>query len=1158
MAPAPLAGALALPPSLAETKAEASQPTKRLCGAAASAQRPSAVEAIHFNLLSAKDVMHISELAVSERNLYDMPDRVPRPAGLLDPRLGTSDKTIKCATCGGALKDCAGHFGHIKLELPVFHIGYFKHTLGVLQCICKRCSRVLLTDEERNLLLRRLRSRQTDLGVKRAISRRVSEKCKRVRNCPHCGAHNGPVRKVANALKIQHDKHSKAPKELLDEETKCFETLLKEEDANSNKQNDSIARTVKASMDDLNPLRTLRLFERIPFEDVVLLDVSGGRPEHLLLTHLPVSPVCIRPSVNVDNTSGTNEDDITMKMVSIVEVNNRLKQDIERGIATSTLVECWDHLQTQCASLVNSELPGLPSTFHTYGSKPNRGFAQRLKGKQGRFRFNLSGKRVDFTGRTVISPDPNLSIDQVGVPLSVATSLTYPEMVNEYNIHRLRRCVRNGMHKHPGANFIEKVQSRDAEGSASDMTVSGGKSARGDKAGKWYLKYGDSNKAAQQLQIGDVVERHLMDGDVVLFNRQPSLHRLSIMAHRVRVHKHRTFSFNLCVCAPYNADFDGDEMNLHVPQTEAAKAEARMLMGVHHNLRTPKGGEALVACTQDFLTSAFLLTSRDVFFDRTGFNQVCCMFSNTEARECIEVPPPAIWRPIALWTGKQVVSALIRSCRIPSMGKAEVRPSFEVSEKGYSRKAFGVEREAKELCPSDGWVCVHKGELVSGRMGKATLGSGTRTGLFATLLATYEPLVAAGAMDKLARLSSRWIGSRGFSIGLDDVKAPDALIQGRRQRMEAGYARCDAHIEEFRRGNLQLQAGCTMDETLEAVVTGELNNIRQEAGALCSKLLSRLNPAVVMATCGSKGSPLNVAQMVACVGQQTVSGQRCPDGFDGRTLPHYEVGARDPASKGFVANSFFSGLTPTELFFHAMGGREGLVDTAVKTAETGYMSRRLMKALEDLGVQYDGTVRTSTKHIVQFQYGDDGLDPMLMVGKDGVPVDFAEQLASVLEEDRSGAPGETHGVGLDRWADDRDARKSDVEALIASLDNELFPHGLTDQDGKQLDPLGEQGSKGGGKDMRARPSKKFSDELRAFLKSAVVDSRDGLVPSPRQLALLGERSLALYRAAAVDPGTAVGAVGAQSIGEPGTQVGVQITLQSHKFNSITNPNLIFL
>ena len=455
-------------------------------------------------------------------------------------------------------------------------------------------------------------------------------------------------------------------------------------------------------------------------------------------------------------------------------------------------------------------------------------------------------------------------------------------------------------------------------------------------------------------------------------------------------------------------------------------------------------------------------------------------------------------------------------------------------------------------------MCVHKGELVSGRMGKATLGSGTRTGLFATLLATYEPLVAAGAMDKLARLSSRWIGSRGFSIGLDDVKAPDALIQGRRQRMEAGYARCDAHIEEFRRGNLQLQAGCTMDETLEAVVTGELNNIRQEAGALCSKLLSRLNPAVVMATCGSKGSPLNVAQMVACVGQQTVSGQRCPDGFDGRTLPHYEVGARDPASKGFVANSFFSGLTPTELFFHAMGGREGLVDTAVKTAETGYMSRRLMKALEDLGVQYDGTVRTSTKHIVQFQYGDDGLDPMLMVGKDGVPVDFAEQLASVLEEDRSGAPGETHGVGLDRWADDRDARKSDVEALIASLDNELFPHGLTDQDGKQLDPLGEQGSKGGGKDMRARPSKKFSDELRAFLKSAVVDSRDGLVPSPRQLALLGERSLTLYRAAAVDPGTAVGAVGAQSIGEPGTQVGVQITLQSHKFNSITNPNLIFL
>ena len=1119
---------------------------------ASSISQSQQISGIQFSLLSSTDVKHVSELVVSKRNLYDMPDRKPSENGLLDPRLGTSDKKQPCETCGGQLKECAGHFGHIKLELPVFHIGYFKHTLTVLQCICKQCARVLLTDDEHAHFLKLLRSPKCDLGMRRGLAKRIVEKCKRVRKCTRCGFHNGPVRKVANALKFQHDRLHKAEKEINDKEKGLYAKFC------SDQQKDwGETVSVSNSRDDLNPLRTLRLFERIPYEDVILLDIEGGRPEHLLLTHLPVSPVCIRPSVKVENTAGTNEDDITMKMVSIIEVNNRLKLDIDQGRPTNSLLECWDHLQTQCASLVNSELPGLPSSFHTYGSKPSRGFAQRLKGKQGRFRFNLSGKRVDFTGRTVISPDPNLDIDQVGVPLHVAKVLTYPETVNEHNIEFLRQCVINGTNVHPGASFV--TRSHNTGGSRGGSADGGG--AERDKV---FLKYGDRQRTAAQLRVGDVVERHLMDGDIVLFNRQPSLHRLSIMAHKVRVHKHRTFSFNLCVCAPYNADFDGDEMNLHVPQTEQAKAEAKVLMGVHENLRTPKGGEALVACTQDFLTCAYLLTSRDIFVDRAQFAQICCMFTPPEER--MRIPPPTIWKPIALWTGKQVISTLIQSCRTASMGDARVVPSFEVPEKGYTRSSHGVdsrEREAKELCPADGWVVVHKGELVAGRLGKASLGSGTRTGLFATLLAQYEPAVAANCMNKLARLSARWIGSRGFSIGLDDVKAPETLIEGRNMRMEEGYRRCDEQIDAYRTGRLQLQPGCDLDETLETVVTGELNNIRQEAGTLCSKLLSRLNPAVVMATCGSKGSPLNVAQMVACVGQQTVSGQRCPEGFDGRTLPHFDVGAREPAAKGFVANSFFSGLTPTEFFFHTMGGREGLVDTAVKTAETGYMSRRLMKALEDLGISYDGTVRTSMSHIVQFQYGDDGLDPMLMVGKDGVPVDFEHVLSGVLEESRSGEAemeeetdeqlrspwvdfdDDDLSSGLSMWADDRDATQGDVSVLTASLIDALFPADVLSGEGHIMDPLSS------GESIRDRPSEKFSNDLRSFLVRAVEIPLDGIVPSPRQLALFTRRALLQYRRKLVDPGTAVGAIGAQSIGEPGTQM----TLKTFHFAGVASMNI---
>jgi DNA-directed RNA polymerase III subunit RPC1 len=288
-----------------------------------------------------------------------------------------------------------------------------------------------------------------------------------------------------------------------------------------------------------------------------------------------------------------------MKLMQIIEVNNVLRQGLEKGLAIINFMEQWDFLQCQCAMYINSELPGLPLTFQTPG-KPLRGFVQRLKGKQGRFRGNLSGKRVDFSGRTVISPDPNLKVTEVGVPMHVAMHMTYPERVSRYNIDKLRKCIINGMTRHPGANFVIFPDGN-----------------------KWFLKYGDRRKVAAELKIGDVVERHMEDGDVVLFNRQPSLHKMSLMAHRARVLQWRTLRFNECVCNPYNADFDGDEMNLHLPQTEEARAEAISLMGVQSNLCTPKNGEILVSATQDFLTSAYLLSRKDCFMERAEFALLC-------------------------------------------------------------------------------------------------------------------------------------------------------------------------------------------------------------------------------------------------------------------------------------------------------------------------------------------------------------------------------------------------------------------------------------------------------------------------------------------------------------------------------------------------------
>jgi DNA-directed RNA polymerase III subunit RPC1 len=344
-----------------------------------------------------------------------------------------------------------------------------------------------------------------------------------------------------------------------------------------------------------------------------------------------VPPPCLRPSVYSDGgAGGSNEDDLTVGLQGIVNLNTALRQHIQKGASMKQIQDTFDGLQFCVAQYINSDLPGFPQTIKGGHEKQKRSLCQRLKGKAGRFRGNLSGKRVDFSARTVISPDPNLKITEVGVPLLIAKKLTYPEVVNRYNIERLREAVRNGFHVYPGANYFEA----------------------GANGFKKSLKYGNLKSHADSLQIGDTVERHLIDGDVVLFNRQPSLHKQSIMAHTVRVLEGRTFRFNECVCAPYNADFDGDEMNLHVPQTEEARAEALELMGVMNNICTPKNGAPLVSATQDFITSSFLLTQNDVFMTRGEFCKTVTFAG--DGLERMTIPTPAICHPVQLWTGKQV------------------------------------------------------------------------------------------------------------------------------------------------------------------------------------------------------------------------------------------------------------------------------------------------------------------------------------------------------------------------------------------------------------------------------------------------------------------------------------------------------------------------
>ncbi|KAF2841958.1 beta and beta-prime subunits of DNA dependent RNA-polymerase [Patellaria atrata CBS 101060] len=1119
---------------------------------------PKRIDEIHFGVLSIQDIVNQAVVEVSDRNVYDSvstgPQRTATRHGPLDPRMGISSKTGVCETCGEGLQTCTGHFGYVRLALPAFHIGYFRMIIDALNCICKDCSRVLLPEKERRRFHKRLRNPDLDNLQRTQICKKVLAECKKCKICPYCSAVNGPAKKVPNhPLKIIHDRYaafnkSTAKSKVAPASKVVFDATFSAARA----ANPEVEKHVKKAVDDMNPLKVYNIFRKIPDADCELLglDASVSRPEMFIWQYVPAPPVTIRPSVAQE--SATTEDDITNKLGDIIQISSIIRAGLEKGQPMQTIMEQWEFMQLQLALYINSDVPGLQQPGF---GKSIRGFCQRLKGKQGRFRGNLSGKRVDFSGRTVISPDPTLGIDEVAIPQRVAVNLTYPERVHKRNKEKLEAAVRNGK-RHPGANAIIK-------------------SAQGNRRINLgaFAKLADKlDQFAGELQIGDVVERHLIDGDIVLFNRQPSLHKLSILSHKAKIRPWRTFRLNECVCNPYNADFDGDEMNLHVPQTEEARAEAIELMGVKHNLATPKNGTPIIAAIQDFITAAYLLSSKDQFYNRKQFTQICSYMFNGDGyfapgiKEClkIDIPPPAIVFPTRLWTGKQVFNVLMRPSR-----KVPILVNLDAECRQYKSDPKCPHPDLNE---DDAKLVIRNSEVICGVMDKSTVGDGKKDSVFYVLLRDYGPDYAVDAMNRLAKLSAGWLTNQGFSIGVNDVFPGEVLNRKKKSLIEDAYAKCDKLIADFKAGRLHRDPGCDEEQTMENKISGILSGVRQDAGAICFEQLSKHNAPLTMAKCGSKGSNINVSQMVASVGQQMISNARVADGFQDRTLPHFPKAARQPPSKGFVRNSFFSGLTPTEFIFHAMSGREGLVDTAVKTAETGYMSRRLMKSLEDLSANYDDTVRNSSNGIVQFQYGDDKLDPVDMEGK-AKPVHFDRTWTNAMEttwdnEEQGLMPHEVFSITYAILREEKkkyqrvgllgeklpykidfDSEEGDKTAKLLAVDQSESARQFLDtvwefvknkaiRLSKAREKVGLQSG------FQRDHSEEYEDRVLAYPDRIAKIPRSGLTQFVKHCLRKYEKSI-------VQPGHAVGAVGAQSIGEPGTQM----TLKTFHFAGVAGMSI---
>ncbi|CDJ52195.1 DNA-directed RNA polymerase, related [Eimeria brunetti] len=489
------------------------------------------------------------------------------------------------------------------------------------------------------------------------------------------------------------------------------------------------------------------------------------------------------------------------------------------------------------------------------------------------------GKRVDFSARTVITGDPNLPIDVVGVPKSIAMTLTYPEFVTNLNINRLKELVKRGPLEWPGAKYVIRE-----DGTRFDLrhAKKGGEVA---------------------LEVGYRVERHMQDGDYVLFNRQPSLHKMSIMGHRVRVLPYSTFRLNLSVTSPYNADFDGDEMNLHLAQSEETRAEIKHLMLVPKQIVSPQGNKPVMGIVQDSLLAVSKFTRRDAFLTRPMVFDLLLQIPYWDG----VVPPPAIL-----------------------------------------------------------------GELLAGKICKKTVGSSSGS-LIHLLWNEVGPERTKDFLGALQKLVNFWLLHQGFTVGCSDIiTSPETCRKVEEILKEAKEE--VAHLTRLaHKGKLEAQPGKSLRESFEARVNKELNAAREKSGKVASEQLDESNNIMAMVLAGSKGSTINISQIMACVGQQNVEGKRIPFGFNNRSLPHFSKFDYSPESRGFVEHSYLTGLLPQELFFHAMGGREGIIDTACKTSETGYIQRRLMKAMEDVKVAYDRTVRNSAQEVLQFLYGEDGM-----------------------------------------------------------------------------------------------------------------------------------------------------------------------------------------
>ena len=839
---------------------------------------PSKIIGIQFSMLSPEEIRKNSVVEIVSRDSI---------GGLFDVKMGVLEKGLFCPTDGLTYMDTPGYFGHMELAMPVLLVQHIKDIMKICKVVCYKCSKILVNKNNFKHIMHLSPEERWQVISNHKVTR--------------CGQDTNDGCGCKQPDKIKQD---------------GFATLI----AVWEKMKVEGTTETTTITQKLTPERLYKMFKRISDEDVTFMGFHPlwSRPEWMVCYALPVPPPAVRPSVKHD-AQQRSEDDLTHIYMNILKHNNILKEAIANNAAPKFIEKNYQLLQYFVTMISNNKASGTSPMGQNSG-RTFQCISSRLNTKNGRVRGNLMGKRVDFSARSVITGDPNLSITELGVPMKIAKNITRPVVVNDRNRNFLTKLIQNGPDTYPGANRLERLN--------------------GDQVS---LRYVDRNSIV--LEAGDRVHRHMLDGDYVLFNRQPSLHKMSMMCHEVKVMKKGdTFRFNVGVTNPYNADFDGDEMNMHMPQSTAAETELMYLPAVTQQLISPSKNAPIIGIFQDSLLGCFRFTRDTVRISPQESMNLLMM--------CKQVDMTQFSKTKKHYTSFEILSHIF--------------PPMTIKQK--TNLHSGDDKTSKNQT-----IHIQNGRYIGGQLEKSVLASATK-GILHRIINNFSNPTCVRFIDDLQNIITEYMKTSSFSVGISDLIANKKTKQEILQVVDKQKKDVDDLIQELHLGIYENTSAYSNAVDFETRVNNILNKATEQAGKIGRNSLNKQNRFLMIVNSGSKGSPINISQMLSCLGQQSVEGKRVPYGFEHRTLPHFSKYDDSPGARGFIENSFISGLTPYEMFFHAMAGRIGLIDTAVKTSETGYIQRRIVKSLEDIYVTYDQTVRNHMGKIVQFSYGEDSFD----------------------------------------------------------------------------------------------------------------------------------------------------------------------------------------